>query len=507
MNNQKVLSLEQLAAQSSYYQEQGYRVVLCHGTFDLLHIGHIRHLAAAKREGDRLLVTITADYYVNKGPGRPVFNEKLRAEQLAAIEFVNAIAINYEQTSVNVIHKIKPNVYVKGSDYKNNDEDITGNIYKERVAVESIGGHVFYTNEITFSSSKLLNENFDIFPSETKDYLEAIKQQTTAKKIIGQLETLKDLNVLVVGDTIIDEYYYISTLGQSGKCNVLAAKYKNKERFAGGAIAVANHVAEFVNSVTLLTGLGEQQTEQKYIESKLKHNIIPAFIYCPNAPTLIKRRYVDEAMAKLFEVYYGGEYYPESIINERACQWLEKKISQYDAIIIADYGNGFITTPMIERLCDAARFLAVNTQVNSGNRGFHAVTKYSKSDFISLNEPELRLATHSQQGHIEALMDDISNSLNASYIAVTRGTEGVLLKNQLTKQMSRVPALSTKIVDCIGAGDAFLAIASILLAGRITSDISAFIASAAAAIDVQIVCNRDTIASTKLHQFITTLLK
>ena len=82
---EKIKNLDILEAESRRFVEEGKCVVLCHGTFDLIHTGHIRHLQEAKRQGDVLFVTITADKYVSKGPGRPVFSEILRAENLSAL--------------------------------------------------------------------------------------------------------------------------------------------------------------------------------------------------------------------------------------------------------------------------------------------------------------------------------------------------------------------------------------------------------------------------------------
>src|ERR1051325_10575286 len=86
----KLTTLERL----SRYNWQGTRVVQCHGVFDLLHPGHVRHLEAARKLGDRLVVTITADRYVNKGPGRPAFPEQVRAEQIGALSCVDYVAIS-----------------------------------------------------------------------------------------------------------------------------------------------------------------------------------------------------------------------------------------------------------------------------------------------------------------------------------------------------------------------------------------------------------------------------
>src|SRR5688572_9861857 len=88
MNN-KILRFDKLETQLSDLRKRKKRVVLCHGVFDLMHPGHILYFQAAKREGDVLVVTLTPDQYVNKGPGRPVYNNQLRAESIAALQCVD----------------------------------------------------------------------------------------------------------------------------------------------------------------------------------------------------------------------------------------------------------------------------------------------------------------------------------------------------------------------------------------------------------------------------------
>ena len=163
-SNKKILTLDELSAKSKECRDSGKKVVLCHGAFDLIHAGHIRYLKSAKNEGDILFVTVTADEFVNKGPGRPVFPQDLRVENLAYLSFVDFVAINNDPTAVNLISEIKPHAYVKGPDYKNMEDDITGNIYTEKKAVEAHGGKIVFTDDITFSSTSLLNEHFGGFP-------------------------------------------------------------------------------------------------------------------------------------------------------------------------------------------------------------------------------------------------------------------------------------------------------------------------------------------------------
>lgn len=507
MSNTKILSLEDLAARSRALKVEGKRVVLSHGTFDLMHAGHIRHLQRAKQEGDVLLVTVTGDAYVNKGPGRPVFSEQLRAESIAALACVDYVAVNPAITAIEVLHKTQPSIYAKGSDYRSHSDDVTGNIAREQAAVEAHGGRVFYTDEITFSSSSLLNEHFGVLPPETKEYLKVFREACSDKDVRQMVQSLSRLRVLVVGDAIIDQYHYTAPLGQAGKGSLLAVHYESEEQFAGGAIAVANHIAGFVGSVTLVTGLGTIDSHEQFIRDKLLPNVDPVFFYFQGAPTVTKRRFVDADIAKLFEVYFFQEDPIQGETEEHICRWLSDHAASYDIVMVPDFGNGFITRDMALLLSAEARFLAVNTQINSGNRGYHVIHRYPRADFVSLNEPELRMAAHNRHDPLESIAEHVGELVQVKQLAVTRGTRGVMMYDRKGSMFHKVPALSTKVVDRIGAGDAFLSLSGICLGHGLPPEVAAFIGSAAAAIDVQIVCNREPIAASTLLKYITTLLK
>ncbi len=501
----KLMRLDALADYAAQCRARGERIVLCHGTYDLLHVGHIKHLQAARRLGERLLVTLTADAYVNKGPDRPVFTESLRAESIAALACVDGVAINAQETAVNVIAALRPDVYVKGSDYIHAEDDVTGNIRREQEAVEAVGGRIHFTQEATFSSSTLLNEHFSALGDEVREFTRRFRQQHDHSVLNTQLARLADLDVLVVGDIIIDEYHYTRSLGQTGKGNVLSVQYSSSERFAGGAIAVANHIAGFAGEVTLLGGLGGQASHEDFIHEHLRDNVRARFFTNPAVRTLVKRRYIGDDASKLFEVYFGSEALTSAEMEAEIAQWLDEHLSRFDAVIVPDFGNGFITQGMVHRLNQGAKFLAVNTQVNSGNRGYHLITRYPRADFISLNEPELRMAAGDRHSEIESVARNISQRLGARQLAVTRGIHGVLMLDG--DRQHAIPALSSRIVDRIGAGDAFLSIAGLCLAAEVPADIAAFFGSIAGAMNVQTVCNREPVDPTLFRKYMATLLK
>ncbi len=163
----KILDINELAQKIPGLKSEGKKIVLCHGCFDFMHPGHIKYFEASKKMGDILVVTVTPDIYVDKGPGRPVFNENLRAECIAALECVDYVAVNSWPTAENTLRLLRPDIYVKGQEFENL-EDKTGKIQKEYEVVLEIGGEVKFTHEIVFSSTKLLDKYFSFKNTKSK---------------------------------------------------------------------------------------------------------------------------------------------------------------------------------------------------------------------------------------------------------------------------------------------------------------------------------------------------
>jgi len=511
MINKKISSLDELGKISNRFRRDGKSVVLCHGMFDLIHLGHIRYFKEAKKEGDILMVTLTSDDFCRKGPDRPIFSENLRAESLAALEIIDYIAICPYSSAIEAIKIIKPNIYAKGKEYEIESDDITGMITKERQTVELYKGKIIFTDDLVFSSSNLLNRSFDIFTPEVKEYINNLKSNFSLSEIIESLNAVKKLKVLVIGEAIIDRYTFVNPLGQSGKGIHFSVRKKYSEDYPGGSIAVANHIGSFVDEVTLFTGLGNIEKFENYdgfIKNNLLPNITPNFFYLNEAKTIVKERFIDNEMDKFFEIYHSNEG-QNSTFNENLelVDWLESNIENFDIVVVPDYGNGFITDSMTEVISRKSKFLAINTQINSGNRGHHVVNRYNSANFISLNEPEIRLAKHDLQGSIAELSKDTAKLLNADFISVTQGPAGLYTYCANNDNSFKVPALSSNVVDRVGAGDAFLSISAICLGSDLNPEISIFLGATAAAIDVQIIGNESTINKIDLIKYISTLLK
>ncbi len=485
----------------------GKKIVHCHGVFDLVHPGHIRHLAAAKKEGDLLVVTITADKYVKRGPGRPIFNENLRSETLAAISAVDYVAIDFNSTAEDAIKTIQPDVYVKGQEYEKKDKDLTGKIYDEEAAVKSVGGRLAFTYDITFSSSKLINEYLDVFPKETRKYLKNISKKYPIDVISEKIKSAKKLKTLVIGDAIIDQYHYCESMGRSLKEHLVVSKYLSEESFPGGVFATANNTAEVCGQVDLVTVLGKKDTHEEFIRNSLHPNIKPHFFYREDAPTTVKRRFVQNvSKQKISQVCYIDDSPLSDELNKNIIKYLEKNVSNYDVVIVSDFGHGLISKKLIDLLTKKAKYLALNVQTNSANTGFNLATKYKCSDYVSIDEPEIRLAARDKHGNLEKIMKSMLTQLNCKNLMVTRGPQGSLSYSK-EYGFHKTPAFASKIIDAVGAGDAFFAYTAPCAKLGFSQDLTSFIGNAVGALAVQIICNRSPVAVVDLMKYITRLLK
>ncbi|MCP4711525.1 MAG: adenylyltransferase/cytidyltransferase family protein [Planctomycetes bacterium] len=487
---------------------KGEVVVMAHGVFDLVHMGHIRHLQAARREGTILIVTTTADKHVHKGPGRPVFPQELRAEMLASIEYVDYVAINPMPDAVGLLAEIQPNVYVKGSEYENPEDDITGMISAEKDAVEAHGGTLVLTKGITFSSSALINNHLDIYEPGLRDYLGTVRDGGGLKNIQELIKKVEDFKVLMVGDVIIDEYQYVTPLGKSPKENMIATLFKGNELFAGGVIAAANHVADFCKEVEVISTLGRNNDYEQLVRDNLKSNVKLTVIYRDNAPTTRKTRFVESSyFRKLFEVYEMDDAALDEDIQHELNNAIALKTDKADITIVTDFGHGLLSSSTIEVLVDHSNFLAVNTQSNSANTGFNLISKYPRADYLCIDAPEARLAAADKHSDIRVIATSkIPEITDCSRFIITHGNSGCVSYDKKTGT-KRIPAFTNTVVDTVGAGDAFFAItAPLVAAGGAMEDIG-FIGNAAGAIKVGIVGHRQSVGKIPLMKYLTTLLK
>lgn len=506
MANQKIVPLDSLAEILSNERAGGRRIVLCHGVFDLLHVGHLRHFQQAKKLGDVLVVTLTPDEFVNKGVGRPAFGQALRAEFIAALEPVDYVAVNLWPTAVDTIRLLKPHVFAKGSEFRDLNDTI-GHVSKESEAIEAIGGQMAFTDDLTFSSSALINQYLSQFPDQVRQFLHDFARRHSADEVLRPLRHAAELNVLVIGETIIDEYIYCDAMGKSGKEPVLAARLLDAQRYAGGVLACANHLAGFCKQVDMLTFLGEGGDEELFVRGSLKPNISPLFIYKDESPTIVKKRYVEKYLGqKLFEVYSMNDAPLADAAEIELCNLLTAKLHGYDLVVVADYGHGLLSPRAIEILARQAPLLCINTQSNAGNHGFNMISKYPRADYVCLAQREFALETRNQRLSPQAMLRHVASRLGCPRAMMTQGKYGALFLTA-PDAFAQVPAFATQVVDRVGAGDAVLSVTSLCVAAGAPAEIVAFIGNVVGAEAVAIMGNQRAIDRVALFRHLECLLK
>ena len=506
-NNHKVKDLDELAVILKALRSKGKKVIHSHGVFDLLHLGHIRHFEEAKSMADILVVTVTQDDHVNKGPHRPAFTHDIRAEAIASLDAVDFVSINRWPLSVETIKILNPDIYVKGPDYSLPNEDITGGIVSEVDTIRSIGGEFCVTGGITFSSSSLLNRHFSVFSTEVQRYLSDFRAKYSVDEVLSWMDRMPTVCPLVVGEAIIDEYVFTTGIGKSTKDPVLAVLHESIETYAGGSLAIANHLAGLCDEVMLVTQLGDSHRSEDFVRASLESNVDPVILTKSQSPTIHKRRIVDRYSGnKLLEIYEMSDHMTNGEDADILLNTLQESLQNRDLVIVADYGHGMLTNESISMLCDKSPFLAMNVQSNAGNRGFNPVSKYSKADYVCLQEHEVEIETRKRDVDLRDQLSEVMQRIDCPRFTVTRGKSGSIHYDS-NVGFVEAPAFAVRVLDRVGAGDAVFAVTSLLVKLGAPWEIVALIGNVAGAQMVAELGNSQPLNRTTLSKSIMSLMK
>lgn len=437
------------------------RIVLVHGCFDVLHYGHLEYFKSAKKYGELLFVSVTSDRYVNKGPGRPVFTTEVRAEMLRALEIVDAVIISDSPTAVDVIKQVRPSFYVKGPDYKDVD---TPDMRAEIEAIKEVGGEFICTDDVTHSSSALANRFFMTWTDKQQRAINEVRDVGGLDAINSALEKIKEnVRCLVVGECIFDVYRFVRPEGISSKSPTISARFRREEFYHGGAWAIAKHIESFC-PVT-------------QIESGAMH---------------VKTRFISEETGqRLFE--------ETEIADEPKLPDIFPIFPQHNLMLVADFGHGLINDSL-----KVTQFKALNVQTNSSNYGFNSFKRHSKFDYLVIDLRELRLAYQDRTTSAY----DLGMWAHLEYkapIAVTLGPEGSLFYKD--GEAYACPAFCDKVVDAIGAGDAFLAITSLLVKTDAHPILIGFLGNVFAGLKAKIIGNKSAVSKDSLLRACAAILR
>ena len=450
----KIISLEEIISIIGPITRQK-KVAMCHGVFDVVHPGHIRHLAYAKSKADILIVSITCDRWITKGPYRPHVPENLRAYSLSALNIVDYIIIDKNPNPLENLRVIKPNFFAKGFEYSNNLPQET---LEEMEVVVGFGGEMLFSpGDVVYSSSNLIsNSSPDIGLAKLKTMMEQLG--ITFEDIQDAVESISGIKVHVVGDTIIDSFTRTSLIGGNTKTPTFSVRYESREDYVGGAGIVAQHLKSAGAEVTFSTVLGNDELgkyAKEVIESKgIKLNTIEE----NNRPTTNKNAIIcaDYRLLKI-------DTLDNASISKDVVLKLQNYISNTncDCIIFSDFRHGIFNKGTIDDLKTSIPencFRVADSQLASrwGN-----ITEFVDFDLITPNEREARFAIADQDCNIVQLSHLIKDKAKSSNVILKLGSKGLFF---LGKDVYHsLDSFTKNPIDPVGSGDALLAYASLVM--------------------------------------------
>lgn len=442
------------------------KVIMCHGVFDVVHPGHMRHLIYAKNKADILIASLTADKHIDKGIYRPHVPQDLRAANLAAFEVVDYVIIDENAKPLKNIEFLQPDYYAKGFEYVSNG--MAPKTAEEGTILDKYGGEIIFTpGDIVYSSSNLI----DMAPPELKiEKLMAVMEHrgVTFDGLRKSLDAMAGKTVHVVGDTIIDSLTQCAMIGGQTKTPTMSVLFENKTDYIGGAGIVAKHLRAAGADVKFSTVLG-QDTLAEFALNGLKDfdvEVLP--VIDSTRPTTNKNAIVVGGYRLLKVDTLDNSTISDAIVEELTSAIREVKS---EAIVFSDFRHGMFnrrTIPSLVNAIPSGVFRVGDSQVASrwGN-----VTEFKGFDLITPNEREARFALADQDSGIRPLAANLYDLAECKTLILKLGERGVLTHvtddHESLDSFFIIDSFADQVVDAVGAGDALLAYATL---ASLTSD-------------------------------------
>ena len=500
------MRIEKLISLRKQLKKKNLKVGLVHGVFDILHSGHIDHLREAKSHCDKLIVTVTSDRFVNKGPNRPFFKCNKRISNLLNIRAVDYAFENNSQTPIEIIKKIKPDIYIKGSDYANTNLDLTNNLSKEIRVVKKMGGKFITTKTKNLSSTKIINDDFGVISSDLRKILKDSNLNKMNNYLANLTKKRIKKKILIFGEIIIDKYTFVDPIGKSVKNNVITLNYKNEEIFAGGSLMVANLLNKFFEGVSLL--VFENKYNNRFYKKLVNKGVKLIKFKDNDGKVIIKNRFIDKYSKKvLSQINYNDQLYVNEKTKQKLFKFIKNHSKKYKINLIYDFGHGLITNKDAKNNSFYKPNTFINCQSNSSNFGFNQATKFNNFNTICMDNLEFRLCTQNKRDSLINVINKNQKFINSfKNFIITSGKEGCYFLKKNKKIF--VPSLTGSIIDTTGCGDIFFAILSTLISERIFNEKEILLIShAAAALHAQHIGNKECIDPLTLFRAVEHMFK
>jgi rfaE bifunctional protein kinase chain/domain len=459
--SRKIKTVEELAAIIGR-RPRDRKVIMCHGAFDLVHPGHVRHLLYAKSKADILVASLTCDQHITKANLRPYVPEALRAYNLSAFEMVDYVIIDRNPTPIENLRLLEPDFFAKGYEYV--EGTIPPRTREEMETLESYGGVMIFTpGDIVYSSSRLI-ETAPPNISTEKLMILMDQERLGFADLQGTMARFQGLKVHVVGDTIIDTLTRCSMIGGMTKTPTISVRYQERQDFVGGAGVVAKHFRAAGAEVAFSTVLGQDDLARWALEDLRQGGVDVRAITDPTRPTTNKN------------VILAGDYRMLKVdtldnrqVSAEIVERFRRNLAEVpaDIVVFSDFRHGIFnkhTIPDLVAAIPAGAFRVADSQVASrwGN-----ITEFKDFDLITPNEGEARFALGDQDSVVRPLATELFARARCRTLILKLGERGILTYRTRPagdpRTIVSLDSFAETVVDPVGAGDALLAYASLAM--------------------------------------------
>jgi rfaE bifunctional protein kinase chain/domain len=456
-------------------------VIMCHGTFDLVHPGHVRHLMYAKSKADLLIASLTCDAHIKKSNFRPFVPQQLRAMNLAALEVVDYVIIDDNPTPLDNLAYLQPDYFAKGYEYYD-EGGIHPRTREEMDVLDQYGGEIIFTpGDVIYSSSSMIEVGP---PNLSSEKLMALmeSERITFDDLRNALESFRGVRVHVVGDTIVDSYVFCSLTGGIAKTPTFSLKYERQVDYCGGAAVVAKHLRRAGAEVRFSTVLGDDALKDFVLDDLAAQSITVDPIIDKTRPTTQK------------SVYIAGGYRMLKVdkldnrpIGDHIVEQLKKSIAKNEvqAVVFSDFRHGIFnreTIPELSANLPTNALKVADSQVASrwGN-----ILDFQGFDVITPNEREARFALGDQDSTVRPMALELYKRADCKTLILKLGDRGILTYRAPSVEVRSfftVDSFVKNLVDPVGAGDALLSYVTLAMVSTQSSVIASILGSVAAAL-------------------------
>jgi rfaE bifunctional protein kinase chain/domain len=487
---QKIWRFPESKVLPDYLAQQ--QVALCYGHFNIIHPGHIRYLVNARREGTHLVVALQGDQTKTHSGNNHLFSELDRALGLALLHIVDGVIILEDDDLKEVIDVLRPNALVLGKEFERERYE---QIQKAVLALQQYGGKIiFHAGEIQYATTELLRDEIGDLQSERMEQFKGAcqRQQLDLGQMHRTLERFQQSRLLVLGDTIMDQYIACDALGMSAEAPIMVVRELKTRDYIGGAAIVAAHVRSLGAQCHFVSVVGQDQNAE-YVKQQLEnYDVSHRLIFDSSRPTTFKIRYMVENQ-KLFRVSRLKEHSLSEELEQQVIQSLRELAPQMDGILVSDFVYGMITDNILAVLQELKEKhglkllgdLQCSSQV--GNVG-----KFKKFDLLTPTEKEARVALGNRDDSVEWIANTLMQQSRTKNLLIKLGAGGVIAyatEEDRFVNRQHFPALSINPVDVTGAGDSFFAAVAVSLCAGNSMMTSAALGTCMASLAVQNVGN------------------